>query len=1180
MSENANVQDSREYGTVISTMEGPSTKKFSFVIQGEGVRRGQFVELKTDEGRLIGRVTDIFKANRYFNRPESVKEYESSGKGMGDIFPVTDWEYLVADVEPLGVLGVKGFRDVLFPPSPGERVKEPDKKMLEDFFGIDKKGLNLGKFLNNNLAVKVNPTKLLQKHLAILALSGAGKCLSPKSKVMLENGSMVTFQKLAEKAFSGKIKTEGGVEYADLGVDVLSMEDFRLKAKKAKAITRREAPGKMLKIRTFSGKEITVTKEHPMFTWEDSPQWVDASKLKKGSYLATPSRIRNAGSFQEVNLAKELKDSKDFYAKGVKDLILKVRDSLGTDWKGLSKIAGVKYTTFIGWKKSGKIPLYFLHRLGELCNMDTLETVNNVSYKQSGSIGNIVKVDESFARFLGYLFAEGHNSGNYLTFTNKEECIQRDFERLAVMIGKKPVRTTEIEVRIFWKTLAKILDRVFLLKHTARKKEIPDVILKSPTSVVREYLRVLFDCDGYCSNEKPELELVVSNGINAEKISNMLLMFGIVAFVKTKSMRVGDGIRDYHRIYVRSSDNLRKFSEIGFLIDYKRKRLEKFASMKSNTNVDIFPSTRMLKDVFGDLRLSFSEVGRRGGFAASNLTLFFSRKGCLSRNMARNIIAVLKSRVEEIESLETELPSIGDMLPEKLDSMLSKSRELQKNLGLNYKQIAQNCRVSSATVGRMLGGRTNVTDNVHYILEGMNPSYSDHYPKGVILEKVNEIRKGLLLDFCNLDNLSGLYKGASSDMFVRNQRITYQNLKKCLFGVRNFIEGISLQEVKERVEFLESIVDGDVFWDRILEIEEVKPDFGYVYDLVVEGSHNFVSNGVIVHNSYLTGILIEELLSRKEGEGLGIVIIDPHGEYTSFADDPGFSGKARVFTARDVRIGLPNLSHNNFMEFVPKLSAVQARQISKTMIEMKKSSRSYGIGDVISRVEADEGIKATTKDVILSTLYGLSETGVFGVADYPPLDEMVRQGGVTIVDLSETTNMKKKQIITSYLARKLFNFRRRGLIPPFLLVVEEAHQFVPEGSAREEAISRGVLSTIAREGRKFHASLCLISQRPKRLSTTILSQCNTNIILRLTNPYDLKHVEETSEGITRDVVRQISSLRVGTGLLVGEAVNFPLFLDIRKRKSRESEKGMPLEQAAKEYFEKAQQKSKDAKSFM
>jgi len=65
-----------EIGTVISTLEGPSTRKFSFVINKDSiVRRGQYVQLRSHDGNLIGRVLDVYKMNKYFMRPESVKEY-------------------------------------------------------------------------------------------------------------------------------------------------------------------------------------------------------------------------------------------------------------------------------------------------------------------------------------------------------------------------------------------------------------------------------------------------------------------------------------------------------------------------------------------------------------------------------------------------------------------------------------------------------------------------------------------------------------------------------------------------------------------------------------------------------------------------------------------------------------------------------------------------------------------------------------------------------------------------------------------------------------------------------------------------------------------------------------------------------------------------------------------------
>ncbi|RLJ05739.1 MAG: hypothetical protein DRP18_02405 [Candidatus Aenigmatarchaeota archaeon] len=332
--------------------------------------------------------------------------------------------------------------------------------------------------------------------------------------------------------------------------------------------------------------------------------------------------------------------------------------------------------------------------------------------------------------------------------------------------------------------------------------------------------------------------------------------------------------------------------------------------------------------------------------------------------------------------------------------------------------------------------------------------------------------------------------------------------------------------------------------------------------------------------SFLASVIIEELLKRKPEKGqIGVIVIDTHGEYVSFADDPKFSNKTQIFPSSDIQIGLSNLSAYQIHEFFPNLTYPQIRELIKIMNNLKKG-KGYSLSDLIAEIEADESIPSKTKDILLSTCMEMRNAGLFGVADYPSLDEFVRQGQLSVIDISETTNLAEKQIIVSYFARKLFNARKNGIIPPFIIIVEEAHQFAPETAKKETAISRSIIQTIAREGRKFHASLCLISQRPIQLSTTALSQCNTHIILRVTNPYDLEHIGKSSEGLDRNVLKQISSLQVGTALIVGEAVNFPLFVKVRERESLDSKRGLPLEKAAVEYHKKVKQKQKDAKEFM
>jgi DNA helicase HerA-like ATPase len=64
------------------------------------------------------------------------------------------------------------------------------------------------------------------------------------------------------------------------------------------------------------------------------------------------------------------------------------------------------------------------------------------------------------------------------------------------------------------------------------------------------------------------------------------------------------------------------------------------------------------------------------------------------------------------------------------------------------------------------------------------------------------------------------------------------------------------------------------------------------------------------------------------------------------------------------------------------------------------------------------------------------------------------------------------------------------------------------------------------------------------------------------------------------VLKTISSLRVGEALIVGEAVNFPLFLKVRERKSKKSERGIPLEKACTDFTANHEQRQKDMAAFI
>ena len=303
--------------------------------------------------------------------------------------------------------------------------------------------------------------------------------------------------------------------------------------------------------------------------------------------------------------------------------------------------------------------------------------------------------------------------------------------------------------------------------------------------------------------------------------------------------------------------------------------------------------------------------------------------------------------------------------------------------------------------------------------------------------------------------------------------------------------------------------------------------------------------------SYLTSILIEELLTRDLTYGNpAIILIDVHGEYLYLKDIPEIQDKVKIQDISYFQISVPNLNAWWFRKYQDQISNVQVRELSKFIQKLKKDKGRNGVytlQDIIDYLENESEGSKSTKQALIGWLSELNRLTLFGPQENPLIDNIVDQNQIIIFNLANEISIRKKQIIVDYLCNRLFYLRRNDKIPPFLLIIEEAHQFCPE-AAHSKAISKSIIETIAREGRKFMACLCLISQRPKKLSATVLSQLNSKMVLNIKNPYDLKHLMDSSEAISKEYADMISSLGVGEMLLIGNAVNYPIFIDVRERK--------------------------------
>ncbi len=149
---------------------------------------------------------------------------------------------------------------------------------------------------------------------------------------------------------------------------------------------------------------------------------------------------------------------------------------------------------------------------------------------------------------------------------------------------------------------------------------------------------------------------------------------------------------------------------------------------------------------------------------------------------------------------------------------------------------------------------------------------------------------------------------------------------------------------------------------------------------------------------------------------------------------------------------------------------------------------------------------------------------------------------ISIIDLSGVPS-EIVDVVVSVLTRTIFDFAvwsARGSAAPVLLVCEEAHRYVPESSSAVFMPTKLQIARIAKEGRKYGVGLCLVSQRPSELSSSILSQCNTIFALRMNNERDQVFVADALPESAFGMLTALPSLRNQEAIVVGEGVTIPM----------------------------------------
>ena len=177
------------------------------------------------------------------------------------------------------------------------------------------------------------------------------------------------------------------------------------------------------------------------------------------------------------------------------------------------------------------------------------------------------------------------------------------------------------------------------------------------------------------------------------------------------------------------------------------------------------------------------------------------------------------------------------------------------------------------------------------------------------------------------------------------------------------------------------------------------------------------------------------------------------------------------------------------------------------------------------------------------------------------LENYIGKGGededgscVSIIDLSLVPN-EITHLVTAVISRIIFESLQRyrrlyNKSLPTVLVAEEAHTFIKryrDDSENQDvaAVCCQVFEKIAREGRKFGLGMVISSQRPSELSPTVLSQCNTFLLHRISNDRDQEQVHKMVPDNLRGLLRELPSLPSQHAILMGWASELPVLVKMK-----------------------------------
>jgi len=302
--------------------------------------------------------------------------------------------------------------------------------------------------------------------------------------------------------------------------------------------------------------------------------------------------------------------------------------------------------------------------------------------------------------------------------------------------------------------------------------------------------------------------------------------------------------------------------------------------------------------------------------------------------------------------------------------------------------------------------------------------------------------------------------------------------------------------------------------------------------------HIFIGGTTGSGKSFSTGIILEEI----NRFGIPIIILDSQQEYVGLAKGLGGS----VLTpGNDYSVMISSLAESELLNLVPTLRGTQGYELlAYSFLRLKRERTYFNLEDLLEAMEDDaptlEIRSSSLKLAIARTRSSIGRHNFLG--EQSDWKSLLLNNPVINIDCANL-DQSQLQLIVGATLRELTTRRLNKEIPPYVVVLDEAHLLVPEGV---DSPCKQVIRENVRIGRHYGICVILITQSPVDIDKKTIRQCNTRFIFAL-EPDQLDSLRGVKADATDDMLNRLPKMPVGTCLLSGtyETIKHAIPIQIR-----------------------------------